>query len=234
MNRTERLYSLVEELRLAGAAGRSSAWLAERFGVSTRTIKRDVAALMEAEIPIWALDGRAGGYRLQRAAALPPLAFTTGEATAVAIALAAEPDLPFGRDGRSALTKVLGAMTPAQQQATRDLARRIWFRVPTRRTDPRWSRVLDEAVRTTTVVNLDYEAAEGRATSGRPVEPLGFARTSGHWWLMAWCRERRASRWFRLDRIRAAHATRERFEPRDLGTLFGEPPADAQPVALDR
>jgi predicted DNA-binding transcriptional regulator YafY len=233
MNRTERLFSIVEELRVAGPAGRTSAWLAERFEVSVRTIKRDMAALLAAEIPIWSTDGRGGGYRLARAAALPPLTFTSGEATAVAIALASEVDLPFGTDGRSALAKVLGSMSEQQRRATADLAGRIWFRSPARMSDPRWAQVLDEALRTAVVVNLDYRDRDGEISRGRPVEPLGFARTDGSWWLMAWCRRRDAPRWFRLDRIEAAHATRERFAPRRPDALFGTPPSDAQPVTLD-
>jgi predicted DNA-binding transcriptional regulator YafY len=45
VNRTERLYALVEELRAAGDRGRTAAWLAARYEVSVRTVKRDVAAL---------------------------------------------------------------------------------------------------------------------------------------------------------------------------------------------
>lgn len=232
MNRTERLYAIVEELRVAGPAGRTSGWLAERFDVSVRTIKRDMAALVEAEAPVWALDGRSGGYRLQRSA-LPALTFTTGEASAIALALAAEPDLPFGSDGRTVLTKILGAMSEAQRRSTAQLAARVWFRVPGRASDPRITRVLEEAVRDGVVVNIDYRAESGRQSRSRPVEPQGLARTRGAWYLMAWCRRRDAPRWFRLDRIDAAHATRERFTPRELTTVFGEPPADAHPVTID-
>ena len=64
MNRTERLYAIAEALRAAGDDGRTSAWLAERFEVSTRTIKRDVTALQEAGRPIAGFGGRGGGYRI--------------------------------------------------------------------------------------------------------------------------------------------------------------------------
>lgn len=233
MNRTERLYGIVEELRAAGPGGRTSARLAERFGVSTRTIKRDVAALMAADVPIWANDGRRGGYRLARAAALPPVSFTSGEATAIAVALAAEPELPFGTDGRSALTKVLRSMTDGQRQQTRELANRIWTRTSAPTADPRCRQVLDEGLRNTVVINIDYRDRDGVVTRGRALEPLGFARTGGYWWLMAWCRERDAGRWFRMDRILTARLTRQRFPARPVDAVFGTPPDDARAVDLD-
>ncbi|MBW3576949.1 MAG: WYL domain-containing protein [Actinobacteria bacterium] len=232
MNRTERLYAIVEELRVAGPSGRTAGWLADRFEVSTRTIKRDVRALEQADVPIWSVDGRGGGYRLQRSAALPPLSFTAGEATAIAVALAAEPSLPFGPDGRTALAKVLGAMDDTQRRRTDDLASRIWMGTTAGDGRPAAARILDEALRASLVVHLDYRDAEGRGTRSRPVEPLAFARTGGHWYLLGWCREREAGRWFRMDRIQDARATREQFPPRDLHEVFGAAPDDAHPVDI--
>lgn len=233
MNRTDRLYAIVEELRVAGPKGRTSRWLAERFEVSTRTIKRDITALEESGVPIWAAEGRGGGYRLRREAALPPLTFTDGEATAIAVALASEPGLPFGPDGHTALAKLLGAMQPSQRDATARLASRIWMRLPTATARTAASRTLDEALRQQVVVNIDYRDSHGRQTRSRPVEPLAFARTHGHWFLLAWCRRRQAGRWFRLDRVLAARPTREPFSPRDLVEVFGDPPEDAQPVTIE-
>jgi predicted DNA-binding transcriptional regulator YafY len=63
MNRTDRLYALVEELRAAAPGSRSAARLAGRFEVSVRTIQRDLLALQEAGVPIWATPGRAEGTR---------------------------------------------------------------------------------------------------------------------------------------------------------------------------
>lgn len=232
MNRTERLYAIVEELRVAGPKGRTAAWLADRFEVSPRTIKRDMRALEAADVPIWSVDGRGGGYRLQRSAALPPLTFTAGEATAVTVALAAEPDLPFGPDGRTALTEVLGAMDQTQRERTRELASRIWMRVSSVRARNPAARIVDEALRAGVVVNLDYRGAREQDTLSRPVEPLAFARTAGHWYLLGWCRHADAGRWFRMDRIHGARLTRDRFAPRDLHEVFGTPPEDAYPVEI--
>jgi predicted DNA-binding transcriptional regulator YafY len=124
-------------------------------------------------------------------------------------------------------------MTPRQRASTDHLASRIWFRQAARASDPRCVRVLDEALRDGVAVIIDHVGEDGEVVRRRTVEPMGFARTGGAWWLMAWCRQLDAPRWFRLDRVRGAHATRERVTDREPATVFGTPPPDAQPVRLD-
>jgi predicted DNA-binding transcriptional regulator YafY len=232
MNRTDRLYALVEELRAAGPAGRTAARLAARFEVAERTIKRDIGALQQSGVPIWATSGPGGGYALDAAATLPPLTFTTGEATAVAIALASQPGLPFGPDGRSALTKLVAAMTPSGRVSASALASRIWLRYRDDDARNTVTRALEQTLEQQHVVVLDYVDRDGRHTEKRPVEPMMFARDGDHWYLLAWCRRRRAGRWFRLDRITGAWPTHEPFTARDVREVFGEPPPDSAPVSL--
>jgi predicted DNA-binding transcriptional regulator YafY len=231
VNRTERLYAIAEELRSAGASGRTSTWLARRLEVSVRTVKRDVDALLQAGVPIWAQAGRGGGYVLDARGTLPPLNVTAAEAASIAVALAALPTLPFAADARSALSKVLAAMPDAERERAEALAGRLWLRTPERPPRPAVARVLDEAVRRLRVVALHYTAADGSVTE-RAVEPVALAATGGHWYLLAWCRTRRGPRWFRTDRIAAAHLTSEDAPAHDPATLFGAPPDDAHPVRL--
>jgi predicted DNA-binding transcriptional regulator YafY len=245
MNRTDRLYAITEELRRAGPAGRTSAALADRFEVATRTIKRDVLALQEAGLPIWATAGPGGGYVLDDRATLPPLTFSAREAIALSVALAMGRALPFAPDGRTALTKLLGAMRPEDRVATEALGGRIWTRARSDERDPAdrsgpmradvrpsAARVVDEAIRDQVVVVIDYTDRDGTATERRPVEPQIYALNGDQWFLLAWCRKRRAGRWFRLDRIDRAVLTTERVVPRDLVETFGLPPDDAAPVPL--
>nr|WP_280496803.1 HTH domain-containing protein [Nocardia asiatica] len=67
MNRTDRLYAIVEELRAISPRLRSARELAERYEVSVRTIERDICALQQAGIPIYADAGRRGGCALDKA-----------------------------------------------------------------------------------------------------------------------------------------------------------------------
>jgi predicted DNA-binding transcriptional regulator YafY len=231
VNRTERLYAIAEELRAAGPTGRTSAWLARRLEVSTRTIKRDVEALLQAGVPLWAQAGPGGGYVLDATRTLPPLNITGVEAAAIAVALAALPALPFAVDARTALSKVLAAMPPAERQRAEEIAGRLWMRVPEPPPRPAVARALDEAVRTRRVIVLHYAGRDGELIE-RAVEPAALADTGGHWYLLAWCRLRDAPRWFRTDRIREAHLTTEQAPEHDTATLFGVPPPDAGPVRL--
>src|SRR5256884_2298650 len=65
----------------------SGADLADRLGVSARTVRRDVDRLRQLGYPVHAGTGIAGGYRLGAGAALPPLLLDDEEAVAVAIGL---------------------------------------------------------------------------------------------------------------------------------------------------
>ncbi len=87
VNRIDRLYALVEELRAAGPRARTARRLAEHFEVSVRTIERDLSALGQAGVPLATKQGRGVGYALDRSMSLPPLNFTPGEAAAVAVAM---------------------------------------------------------------------------------------------------------------------------------------------------
>lgn len=221
---------MVEELRAAGPRGRTAAWLAGRFEVSARTIKRDVSALQQAGTLVWSTGGPGGGYGIEDEATLPPLTFTASEAVALATALTLQPELPFAPDGTNALTKVLHVMASSRRADVVALAERIWLRSPASGRSAT-AKAIDAGIRDQTVVVLDYRAGDGRRSERRPVEPLALGYNRDRWLLMAWCRRRRAGRWFRLDRITGATNTNQRFERRELVEVFGDPPPDVLPLS---
>ena len=124
MNRTDRLYAMVEELRAVAPSSRTAQELADVYEVSTRTIERDILALQEAGVPIRGVAGRRGGYSIDPARTLPPVNFSPAEALAVAIALADESG-PFAAAGRAARNKVLAAMSADDLDTTRAMAERV-------------------------------------------------------------------------------------------------------------
>jgi predicted DNA-binding transcriptional regulator YafY len=125
MNRTDRLYALVEELRAVAPRPRSARQLAERYEVSTRTIERDILALQESGVPIYAETGRRGGYVIDKTLTLPPLNFTPAEMVAIAVSLARQEHTPFAAATRSALRKVLASASAAHTAEAGELLDRV-------------------------------------------------------------------------------------------------------------
>jgi predicted DNA-binding transcriptional regulator YafY len=216
VNRTDRLYALVEEMRAISPRPVSAARLAERFEVSSRTVERDISALQQAGVPIWAQPGRRGGYVLDRAMSLPPVNFTASEATALAVSLARVPDGPFAQAARSAMQKVLAAMPAQDAIATRALAARVRLLEPRRAGAPmpKVPSQLSAALAAGRCVEIAYDDRSGASTT-RVVEPVVLLSGPRGWYLVGWCRLRDSGRAFRLDRLRAVTLLGEAVVPRD-------------------
>ncbi|MEV5124071.1 YafY family protein [Streptomyces decoyicus] len=214
MNRTDRLYALVEELRAVAPRPRSARWLAGHFEVSVRTVERDINALQQSGVPIYAEPGRTGGYCLDKARTLPPVNLTPGEAVAMAVALRQLEGTPFRAPAGSALRKLVAAMQGDDAAAAHDLAGRIHL-LGDAGTMPSVPRLVADALSSPRVLRIGYGDREG-ATTMREIEPLGYVGTATHWYLVAWCRLRDAVRAFRTDRIGSVTITAEVPPPRAL------------------
>jgi len=224
VNRTDRLYGLVEELRAVAPRPRSARWLAERFTVGERTIRRDIDALQQTGVPIYAETGRYGGYVLDKRHTLPPVNFTPREAIATAVALHALAGTPFLDAARSTLQKLITVLPGYDVEAVREIAARVQLTTaPSPSSGPhrRVLAVAEQALHRRAVLVLDYVDQRG-APSRRDVEPLGLLGSDNQWYLVGWCRLRDGGREFRLDRIRRAVPTTEvaparPFTPRRTG-----------------
>ena len=118
MRKKSRMFAIAEALR-ARRTGITASQLAERFGVTLRTIYRDIEALQDAGMPIRADRGRGDGYALDKNYQLPPVNFTAREAALlVALSrLAIEQRLmPFPRAIEKAADKVRAALTTSAQR----------------------------------------------------------------------------------------------------------------------
>ncbi|MEU8301478.1 YafY family protein [Micromonospora sp. NPDC048909] len=229
MSRTDRLYALREELRRAGPAGRTAERLAEVFEVSVRTIKRDISALQHSGFPVWARPGPGGGYVVDAAATLPPVNFTDAEVSGLAAAVAAHRGQPFDSHARAALVKVLGVMdTRAREHATA-LNERVWIDHTDAPGDARTRRAIEQALHEQRVLVVHYRDRHGTHTT-RHLDPVLLARTQGHWYLVGHCRTRQGIRWFRLDRVCAAHLTTQPAARIPVEAV-GAPPTTAETIA---
>ncbi len=207
VNRTDRLYAIVEELRASAPKSRTARELADLYEISTRTIERDILALQEAGVPIRGAAGRRGGYSIDRARTLPPVNFTPAEALAITVALAADSG-PFAAAGRNARHKVLAAMSADDLETTKTMAERVrqYRRPRAGGTTPQVPLTVQRAISEQLVVAIDY-LDRNSAPSRREVEPIGVIALDDDWYLVAWCRLREDARRFRLDRIHGAELT---------------------------
>lgn len=202
MNRTDRLYAIVEELRAVSPRPRSAAWLANHFEVSTRTLERDLDSLRQAGVPIYAENGRRGGYVIDAEHTLPPLGLTAEEALVIMVALSTVVDSPLASAARSARQKVLATLPSPTRERQLLLSRQIAV-VGDSVENSAVTQLVNEGLAQGRVLRLRYRASDGPLTC-RDVEPLGWlkARDVGRgWYLVAWCRLRKGMRGFRWDRI---------------------------------
>ena len=158
---------------------------------------------------------------------LPPVTLTPEEAAAAAVALSTRLGGPGDEVARAALDKVLGALDPEGREEIGRLAERVGGRSRVVSGTPGVHRSIERALTRGRVLALGYRDSGGRVTHRR-VEPQLLARTGAHWYLVAWCLERDAVRWFRCDRITAATGTPERAARRDPASL-GATPQDRPP-----
>jgi len=231
VNRIDRLYAIVEELRARAPRLVPAPALADQFEVHIRTVERDISALQQAGVPIWSQRGGGGGYGIDPSRTLPPLNLSAREATAVAIALAAAGPIPYGGDARSAARKVAAVLAGEAAEHGDELASRIRVTRSSSAADRSRVTAIEDAVAARRVVTIDYVDGEGRATS-RQVEAHGLYRGEGHWYLIGWCRLREGGRLFRLDRIGAVAATDEFAPGRDLDTVLGWVPGETERPSL--
>lgn len=227
MKRAERLHALSEMLRRSGPRGCTAERLAKEFGVSVRTIKRDLTALENSGAPIWSRPGPGGGYGLVARGTLPPVSLTPVQAVALLAAVSAAPDAPYADLALAGVRKIMDVLDPRTRTKADELAGRVWVNAPTPPPHAIKS-ALEEAMAEQRVVRIRYTSREGDTTT-RDVEPVMFASTNGHWYLIGWCGLRSDMRWFLVSRIERASATKIACGGHGIDEI-GVPPATARPV----
>jgi predicted DNA-binding transcriptional regulator YafY len=221
MNRLERLYAINEELRRRAPAPVSATTLADEFGVTKRTIERDLVALRYAGVPLDADVGRTGGYRLAPSKGTAVFSLGPEEVVALLLAAKAANGMPFATAANTATQRLLDALPLPTRVSVDELRTRIRAAsVHAVAVKPSVQRATEAAVRDRLVMRIKYTDAVGTETS-RDVEAHGFYGAADGWFLVGWCRLRSAGRIFRLDRITRAATTKEVAPERDLDDLLG-------------
>lgn len=219
-SRTLRLLSLLQTHRYWPGPE-----LAERLGVSARTLRRDVERLRELGYPVEAERGVAGGYQLAPGVSMPPLVLDDDEAVAIVVGLlgAAHANVAgVAESSVGALTKVVQVMPPRlrrQVDALRSMT------VPGQwgsgggegapGVDPGVLTTIARACRDCERLQFRYTARQGEE-SEREVEPHRLVSLGRRWYVVAYDPSRHDWRSFRLDRLANPVSTSTRFTPRSL------------------
>lgn len=198
---------------------RSGAELAERLGVSRRTVRRDIERLRELGYPVHATPG-AAGYRLGAGAGLPPLLLDDEEAVAVVVGLRTAAGGSVSGIEESSLRALakLEQVLPARLRhrvATLHAATVRTGEVPGPRVRPDTLMAVAEACRRRERLRFDYRGARG-GSGARCVEPHSLVSFDRRWYLVAWDTDRADWRTFRVDRLTPRTPTGPRFLPRAL------------------
>ncbi|MFJ4952786.1 helix-turn-helix transcriptional regulator [Streptomyces sp. NPDC088760] len=196
--------------------------LADRLGVSRRTVRRDVDRLRELGYPVQATKGADGGYRLVAGKAMPPLVLDDEEAVAIAVGLRA--------GAGHAVEGVEEASVRALAKLEQVLPSRLRHRVSTLQAAttpltsgdgpsiaPETLTVMASTVAGHERLRFAYRDKDGSA-SRRLTEPHRLVSTGRRWYLVAYDLDRADWRTFRVDRVSEPFATGVRFAPRELPT----------------
>ncbi len=196
--------------------------LAQRLGVTERTVRRDVYRLRDLGYRIEATPGSYGGYRLAASARLPPVVLDDDEAVAVAVGLSVS--------AGAAISGIEDTSVQALAKIERMLPYRLRRRVSALRAsvvslhraladdevvDPDALSVLASACQEHDEVHFDYRRPDGDDIR-RWVEPHQLITAGRRWYLVAWDLGRDDWRTFRLDRLSGAQRAGGRFEPREI------------------
>ena len=180
MRRTERLFAIAEFLR-ARRTGIKALDLAARFGVTVRTIYRDLDGLRAAAVPVIGERGRGGGLALDKSYSLPPVNFTTREAALLVAAgrwLERTRLMPFVETLRSAIDKVQGALPAARQwEVARLVSTLTWIGVPARLASAEVRAAVEHAWVHDVALRIAYDGARGITERNVRIEAVLLERT---------------------------------------------------------
>ncbi|MCB8820654.1 helix-turn-helix transcriptional regulator [Microvirga rosea] len=202
MRKASRLFEIIQILRVAEQPV-TAAQIAEKLGVTSRSIYRDIAALQAMGVPVQ--GGRGIGYLLRPGFDLPPLMFSIEETEAIVLALALlerTGDTGLKQSAKRASQRLAAAMPQPLRQALSGNALFAWGAVtpPPAGIDLGMVRA---AIRDERKIEIAYRDEQGRETH-RTIRPIALIYYSEAANVVAWCELREGLRNFRADRVKVS------------------------------
>ncbi|WP_181307512.1 YafY family protein [Rufibacter sp. XAAS-G3-1] len=200
MNRVDRLFGILTLLQSKKYV--TAEKIAEAFGISVRTVYRDVKALGEQGVPLGFEPHK--GYFVVQGYFLPPVSFTSEEANALLLMEA----MVFGFTDKSihthyasALSKVKAVLRTTQKEKLDFLTNLIKLQMPPCfNNDYEYLAVIQQAISNNSILEIGYKN-KNEEVSKRQLEPIGLIFYAFSWHLIGWCHQRRDYRDFKVSRI---------------------------------
>lgn len=176
--------------------------MAERFGVSTRTIYRWIDTLSVSGIPVYSLKGRGGGIAISEKFTMDNTVLSEDEKLAIVSSVKALENLSGKTD--SSITPERKAADKLSRLVTSDTD---WLEVDFAPWSPEGSEVrnlfgiLRDSILKKRQITFDYFTGDGRSEK-RTVHPWKLVFRGQSWYLFGWCTARKAERFFKLTRMR--------------------------------
>ncbi len=214
VKRISRLTAILIQLQTKGRLTATS--LSEKFGVSKRTIYRDLKTLERAGVPIFTEKEK--GYTLMDGYNIPPVMFTEKQANALILAeqlVLKNKDASFVKDYSDAIDKIKSILKYKVKDKANLLANRTQYNeVKNQERNSSSLSDLQNALTNYKLVKIQYINKKETVTN-RLIEPFALLSTE-NWYLIAMCRLRKEFRFFRLDRIQKMEILSEEFEPHNM------------------
>lgn len=191
--------------------------IADKHGISIRTVYRDIRTLEKSGIPVVTEEGK--GYSIMEGYKLPPIMFTEEEAHALITAgqiINKNKDQSLAEQYQNVVTKVKSILKYAQKEKIELLEDRLQIRSNQKESQTSNFLIkLQSAITNYQLVRIDYLSLDGQQ-SQREIEPFAVFCTHDNWILVAYCRSKTDFRAFRLDCILDLEITGSRFDPHKI------------------
>ncbi len=200
MNRIDRLFGIL--VRLQSKKHITADQIADQFGISVRTVYRDMKALAEQGIPLSFEPHK--GYCIVQGYFLPPISFNSDEANALLLMerfLEGFADKSIQQHYTTALNKVKAVLRSSQKEKLESLNENIKLQLPKRlKNDFEYLSILQNAISAKCIIEIQYKNNKNEL-SKREIEAIGLIFYAFSWHLIAWCHLRNEYRDFKISSI---------------------------------
>ncbi|KLA21997.1 hypothetical protein B4080_0581 [Bacillus cereus] len=184
--------------------------IADEFNISVRTVHRYILDLSDMGLPIYAEQGRNGGYKVLTNRVIPPILFTEEEAVSIFFAfqsLSYYKDLPFNTEINSVTHKLYSSLQHDAKAKVDKIRSYIAFWNPKRTIEtPLLNEVLTAAIENK---NLHFQYESKSRIKTKHVHPIGVYAHDGLWYLPAYDFNVEKTLLYRVDRILSILSTEE-------------------------